>query len=116
MKIQMDTPGNYTKKWNMEISHKKAKVMIFTDPRGNEKDVFWSINGRDIEFTKSYKYLGVILNTKHSYKAHVDMIVEKAYKCLLSVIKKSREWRGFEPNLLLYLFLLLDCTNSESPM
>ena len=46
----------------------------------------------------------MIFNTKHSYKAHVDMIVEKANNCLFSLIKKSREERGFELNLLLYLF------------
>ena len=32
------------------------------------------------------------------------MIVDKANKCLFSLIKKSKEWRGFEPGLLLYLF------------
>ena len=50
------------------------------------------------------KYLGVILNNKHSFKDIVDMIVDKANKCLFSLIKKSKEWRGFEPGLLLYLF------------
>ena len=32
------------------------------------------------------------------------MIVEKANSCLFSLIKKSRKWQGFEPNLLLCLF------------
>ena len=30
-------------------------------------------------------------------------MVEKANSYLFSLIKKSREWQGFEPNLLLYL-------------
>ena len=46
--------------------------------------------------TKSYKYLGVILNIKLSYKAHVEMIVDKANKCFFSLMKKSRECRGFD--------------------
>ena len=42
--------------------------------------------------------------SKTSYKAHVDMIIDKANKCLFSLIRKSPEWKGFDPNLLLYLF------------
>ena len=32
------------------------------------------------------------------------MIVEKANNRLFSLLKKSKEWRGFDPNLILYLF------------
>ena len=32
------------------------------------------------------------------------MIIDKANKCLFSLIRKSREWKGFDPNLRLYLF------------
>ena len=32
------------------------------------------------------------------------MIVEKANKCLFTLITKNEEWKGFEATLLLYLF------------
>ena len=32
------------------------------------------------------------------------MIVEKANKCLFTLITKNKEWKGFKPTLLLYLF------------
>ena len=93
LKLQMQALGSYIEKWNMEINPKKSKVMIFNDPKKRkETDLFSTINQRNILVNKSYKYLGVILNTKHSYKAYVDMIVEKANSCLFSLIKKSREW------------------------
>ena len=105
LKLQMQALGNYTTKWNMEINSDKTKVMIFNDPKKRkEKDLFYATNNHNIYMTNSYKYLGVILNNKHSYKAHVEMIVDKANKCFFSLIKKSREWRGFDPSLLLYLF------------
>ena len=54
------------------------EVMIFNDPmKRKEKDIFYSVNNQIIRITKSYKYLGVILNNKHSCKAHVDMIKKK---------------------------------------
>ena len=101
----MQALGNYTTKWNMEINSDKTKVMIFSDPeKRKEKDLFHAINNHNIYVTKPYKYLRVILNIKQSYKAHVEMTVDKANKCLFSLIKKSREWRGFDPSLFLYLF------------
>ena len=105
LKLQMDILGNYTIKWGMEIKRGKTKVIIFNDPmKRKENGIFYSVNNRIIRITKSYKYLGVILNNKHSYKAHVDVIVEKANKCLFTLITKNKEWKGFEPTLLLYLF------------
>ena len=103
LKLQMEIPGKYTIKWNMEIIPKKSEVMIFNNPKKRKDEEFFCVIN-NILTTKSYKYLGVILNAKHSYKAHADMIVEKVNNCLFSLIKKSREWRGFNPYLLLHLF------------
>ena len=101
----MDTLGNYTTKWSMEINPSKTKIMIFNDPmKRKENEIFHSVNNQIIRITKSYKYLGIILNNKHSYKAHVDIIVDKANKCLFTFITKNEEWKGFKPTLLLYLF------------
>ena len=106
LNLQMQILGNYTVRWNMEINSSETKVMIFNDPRRRkEGDIFGRINEHKRHISKSYKYLGVILNNKHSFKDHVDMIVDKANKCLFSLIKKSKEWRGFEPGLLLWLII-----------
>ena len=92
LNLQMQVLGNYTVKWNMEINSSETKVMIFNDPRKRkEGDIFCRINEHNIHISKSYKYLGVILNNKHSFKDHVDMIVDKANKCLFSLIKKNKE-------------------------
>ena len=57
----------------MEINSSKTKVMIFNDPRKRkEGDIFGKINEHNIHISKSYKYLGVILNNKHSFKDHVE--------------------------------------------
>ena len=79
----MKTLGNYTNRWDMEINSCKTKVMVFNDPKKRkEGDIFKKINNHDIHITNSDKYLGVIVNNKHSFKDHMDMIIDKANKCL----------------------------------
>ena len=91
LNLQMQVLGNYTVTWNMEINSSKTKVMIFNDPRKRkEGDIFGRINEHNIHISKSYKYLGVILNNKHSFKDHVDMIVDKANKCLFFTHKEEQ--------------------------
>ena len=105
LKLQMEILGKTQLNGIWRLIRKNPKQMIFNDPeKRKDEEFFCVINNHNILTAKSYKYLGVILNTKHSYKAHVDMIVEKANNCLFSSIKKSREWRGFSPYLLLHLF------------
>ena len=94
VKKQMQALGNYANEWNLELSPVKSKVMIFNDQKRD--DFFRKMNNLDIYITKSYKYWGVLINNKHSYKGHIDMIVEKANNCLFSLLKKSKEWRGFD--------------------
>ena len=79
--------------------------MVFNDPeKRKEGDIFDKINNHDIHITNSYKYVEVIVNIKHSFKNHTDMIIDKANKCLFSLLKKSKEWRTFDLGLPLYLF------------
>ena len=39
-----------------------------------------------------------------SFKKQVEMLTEEAEKCLCSLLVKNREWKGFQPRTLLYLF------------
>ena len=39
-----------------------------------------------------------------SFDKQVEMLIEKADKCLHTLLAKNREWKGFQPRTLLYLF------------
>ena len=79
LKLQMKTLGNYTNRWDMEINSSKTKVMAFNDPKKRkEGDIFYKINNHDIHITNSYNYLGIIVDNKHSFKDHTDIIIDKA--------------------------------------
>ena len=89
----------------MEINPKKIKVMILHEKnKTSNETTFSSIGKHLIKVTNQYKYLGVILDDKGSFKNHVEMLVEKAVTCICSVLTKNREWKGFKPRLLLHLF------------
>ena len=49
------------------------------------------------------QYLGVIFDNKMSFKNHINMIAEKADKCLLALISENREWKAFNQDFFLYL-------------
>ena len=99
LKLQMKTLRNYTNRWDMEINSRKKKVMVFHDPKKRkEVDIFDKINNHDIHITNSYKYLGVIVHNKHSFKDHTDMIIDKANKRLFFTpeekqgVERTRSW------------------------
>ena len=70
----------------------------------NSEKLFGLIGQHKIYTTDWYKYLGVIFDNKMSFKKQVEMLTEKAEKCLCSLLVKNREWKGFQPRTLLYLF------------
>ena len=79
LKLQMKALGNYTNRWDMEINSCKRKVMVFNYPKKRkEGDILDKINNHNIHITNSYKYFGIIINNKHSFKDHMNMIIDKA--------------------------------------
>ena len=49
----------------MNVNELKTQVLVF----GSQTKVNIDFNGKTIEQVQSYKYLGNIVNTVHSYKA-----------------------------------------------
>ena len=105
LKLQINSLGNFADRYRMEINPQKTKVMIFHEKnKPPNETTFSSIGKHQIKVTNEYKYLGVILDNKGSFKNHVEMQVEKSVKCIYSVLTKNREWKGFKRRLLLHLF------------
>ena len=101
----MNSLGSFADRYRMEINPQKTKVMIFHEKNeAPNETTFSSIGKHQIKVTNEYKYLGVILDNKGSFKNHVEMLVAKAVKCIYSVLTKNREWKDFKPRLLLHLF------------
>ena len=78
LKLQMNSLGNFADKFKMEIGSKKIKFMIFHEKSKAANETTFSSTGKhQIQVTNEYKYLGVILDNKGSFKNHIEMLVEK---------------------------------------
>ena len=107
LKLQMDLLGKYAAKCNLEINPKKTKVMTYNDKSWKSADcLFGYIGSIQIYMTDQYKYLGVIFDNKMLFKNHINMIAEKADKCLWALISKNRKWKSFQPRLF-YIYLTI---------
>ena len=71
----------------MKFNAKKSNVIIFNSKQNAEELREYSLNGNILERTETVKYLGVYLNHKLSWDAHIiDYILLKA-SSMLGLIK-----------------------------
>ena len=65
--------------WGLRISHEKAVPMLFS--HSNREEYFQISLGENILTPrKEYKYLGVIFDTRLTWKPHIDNIVQRCKK------------------------------------
>ena len=87
LKLQMNSLENFADRYKMEINPKKTKVVIFHEKNKIPNETtFSSIGKHQIKATNQYKYLGVSLDNKGSFKNHVEMLMKKTGKCIYSVV------------------------------
>ena len=67
---------------SMKVNAKKSNVIIFNSKQNAEELREYSLNGNILERTETVKYLGVYLNHKLSWDAHIDYILSKASSML----------------------------------
>lgn len=60
---------NYTKKWRLKLNEAKSIHVDFTNKKIDHKPVY--INGQEIPYSNTAKYLGMTLDAKLRWKAHI---------------------------------------------
>jgi len=61
----------YCTTWNLKVNLDKSKVVVFRNGGRPAKREKWNINGKPIEVTNHYKYLGVLLTSTLSLNQHI---------------------------------------------
>ena len=77
----LNTLEEWCLKWSFFINPDKTKVMVFTKKKFKLSHKL-EINGRQIEVVQTYKYLGITMDSKLSWKPHIFNVVDKVKKRL----------------------------------
>jgi hypothetical protein len=76
----------------IEINEDKTRTTYFTH-RNRPPDSLLTLNGRNIPFVNSVKYLGAIFDKKMSWRLHIEMNEAKAFRTFIiiySIFKSER--------------------------
>jgi hypothetical protein len=70
--------------WNIKISEDKTRAIYFTHRIRAPISVL-KLNGRNIRFVNSVKYLGVLFDKRMTWRLHIEMIEEKAFRTFIRI-------------------------------
>ena len=93
-------------KHNMKFSKKKCKILRITNKHKAklEKYPIVLFGGQVLKVVDSHKYLGVIIDSKLTWRQHVTETAEKAEKRLKLILKLCDTKRGVSQRLLILLY------------
>jgi hypothetical protein len=83
-KIQrgLDCMVAWCKRWNIKINEDKTRAIYFTC-RNRPPDSLLMLNGRNIPFVNSVKYLGVLFDKRMTWGLQIRMIEAKAFRTFI---------------------------------
>jgi hypothetical protein len=70
--------------WNIKINEDKTRAIYFTY-RNRQPDFLLMLNGRNIPFVNSVKYLGVLFDKRLTWRLHIEMIEVKAFRTFIRI-------------------------------
>ena len=79
LQYSLESISNWCNKWGFRISPTKSAVVVFTRRR-KIPPIELTVGGRSLPIKKEYKYLGVILDSKLTYRSHCTYVSEKCQK------------------------------------
>jgi hypothetical protein len=71
-------------RWNIKINGEKTRAIYFTH-QNRPPDSPLTVNGRNIPFVNSVKYLGVIFDKRMTWGLHIEMIKAKAFRMFIRI-------------------------------
>jgi hypothetical protein len=74
----------WSERWNIEINEEKTRGIYFSRSRRTPESHF-TLNGTNIPFVNNVKYLGVIFDSKITWRLHIEMIEANAFRTFIIV-------------------------------
>jgi hypothetical protein len=70
--------------WNIKINYEKTRAIYFSH-RITQPGFLLTLNGRDISFVNSIKYLCVIFDKEITWRLHIETIEAKAFRPFIRI-------------------------------
>jgi hypothetical protein len=74
----------WCERWDIKINENKTGA-IYISHRNRPPDSLLTLNGRNIPFVNSVKYLGVAFDKKMTWRLHIEMIEAKAFRTFVRI-------------------------------
>jgi hypothetical protein len=74
----------WCERWNIKINEDKTQAIYFTH-RNRPPDSLLMLNGQNIPFVNSVKYLGVIFDKRMTWRLHIHKIEANAFRTLIRI-------------------------------
>ena len=104
MQQEINKLSEWTKAHHLKLCPNKTKAMIFTRKRFSLEGQKLTLDGQEIEFVSSFKYLGVTFDPKLTFHSHTKSVANKAKTSLMSARKViSKQW-GLSPQTTRWLY------------
>jgi hypothetical protein len=88
----LNSMSAWCERWNIRINEDKTQAIYFSHQR-RPPDSLLTLNGRNIPFVNSLKYLGVIFDKRMTWRLHIEKIEAKDFRTfirLYSLFKSER--------------------------
>jgi hypothetical protein len=82
----------WCERWNIKINEEKTRGIYFSRSRRPPESHF-TLNGTNIPFVNNVKYLGVIFDSKITWRLHIEMMEAKAFRTFIRVYSLFKSGR-----------------------
>lgn len=105
MQKALDKITRWCGKRKLGINPAKAKLMLFTNKRKPSDLPQIVLEGQELELCQSFKYLGVHLDGKLTWKIHVDAVVRRATAAFWTMRACFGKTWGLSPKIMRWMYI-----------
>jgi len=89
--IEMDKIANWARDNEIKFNEEESKVMLLARrKRKEQKKVAVYLNNKTIPQVQKLKYLGIIIDSKLTFRDHINYIAEKCTKLIFVLAKSAK--------------------------
>jgi hypothetical protein len=92
--------------WNLELNLEKSKILILNKTGRLAKSEKWYFDGKPLEISNEYKYLGFLLTSRLSLSRHFEVKTKNAKFAIKSIWKNVLLKRENKISVKIRIFLL----------